>query len=227
MKSTRKSINKNPFKLNLKCLTILLLLIGAFALMTPAQPKKTTKPVSNINKTLSCQIETTVFKCPEDFIKEKDIDENTQLFKQNYKGSITYFFVAILKTEFDDTKVRSVIAERLSGKTSDSFRWKTVDEPLVMDLETKYEKKIVSKLGYNDKLINFVNRYFEFNGQTIVLGYGYDTKNDGLVKLFEEGGSEGDNAIGCNAIATTLNSITKEKKGALQYCTLSLAPASR
>jgi hypothetical protein len=75
-------------------------------------------------------------------------------------------------------------------------------------------------------LVNFVSRYFEFNGKTIVLGYGYDTDSDGLAQLFERGEAIGDNAIGCNAIATTLNSITKEKKGKLQYCSLTALTAS-
>ncbi len=96
-----------------------------------------------------------------------------------------------------------------------------------MNLETKYEKKIVNRLGYNYKLVNFVSRYFEFNGKTIVLGYGYDTDSDGLAGLFEEGDGIGDNAIGCNAIATTLNSITKEKRGNLQYCSITALSASK
>ncbi len=95
-----------------------------------------------------------------------------------------------------------------------------------MNLETKYEKKIVNWLGYKNKLVNFVSRYFEFNEKTIVQGYGYDTDSDGLVQLFERGNAIGDNAIGCNAIATTLNSITKEKKGNLQYCSISALSAS-
>jgi hypothetical protein len=182
---------------------------------------QTKRRVKKSNTVTSCKIGTTLFKCPEDFTKEQIVDGNTILFKQNYEGSIIYFFAAFSQQEFDDTLVRNVIGGKISGKQSDTFRWKDVKVPLVMDLETKYEKKVINRLGYNNKLINFITRYFEYNGKTIVLGYAYDTDSDGLVRLFERGEAIGDNAVGCNAIATTLNSITKEKKGNLQYCTLS------
>lgn len=225
MKSTQKSIDKNPRSSNLKYFFVSLLVIGSFFLTTQGQSKRK-KSVAKVNKTLSCKIGTTVFNCPEDFTKEQITDKDIQLFKRDYEGSITYFFVAIPKTEFDDANIRNSIAEKLSGKPADGFRWKDVSTPLVMDLETKYEKKIVNRIGYNYKLINFVSRYFDFNGKTIVLGYGYDADGDGSVKFFEKGEGIGDNAIGCNAIATTLNSITKEKKGHLQYCSLSGFTAS-
>jgi len=187
---------------------------------------QTKKSVKKSNKAASCKISTINFKCPEDFTKEQVVGENSILFKRNYEGSITYFFVAISQQEFDDTLVRNAIAGKISENPSDVFRWKDVKVPLVMNLETKYEKKVVNRLGYNKKLINFVSRYFEFKGKTIVLGYAYDTDSDGLVRLFERGEAIGDNAIGCNAIATTLNSITKEKKGNLQYCTISALSVS-
>jgi hypothetical protein len=197
---------------------ILLILVCNLTVLT--SQGQTKKPLKTSKKTILCKIGATSFKCPDDFQKEQIIDKNTILFKQNYNGSITYFFVAIPEQEFDDTNIRNIIAGKLSKKNSDIFQWKKVEVPIAMDLETKYEKKIVNRLGYNSKLVNFMSRYFEFNGKTIILGYGYDTDSDGFNELFESGEAIGDNAIGCNAIATTLNSITKEKKGKLQYCSL-------
>ena len=225
MKLRQKPIDKKLTS-NLKHLLVLFLIVGTIVSITQGQSKRK-KAISKVNSTVSCKIATTVFKCPEDFTKEKNIDENIQLFKRNYEGYITYFFVAMPKAEFDDSNLRKTIAEKLSGKSAEDFRWKDINEPLVMNLETKYEKKVVNRIGYNDKLINFISRYFDFNGKTIVLGYGYETEGAGLVNFFEKGEGIGDNAIGCNAIATTLNSITKEKKGNLQYCTLSALSASR
>lgn len=225
MKPNQIQIYKKQNTANLKFIIILLLFVclAAFGVKGQTKRKKTiNKPI----RTTACKIGTTNFRCPKDFVKEQIVGEDTILFKQNNNSSIMYFFVAISRQEFDDTQVRNVIAGKISGKVSDIFRWKDVKEPLAMNLETKYEKKIVNRLGYNYKLINFQSRYFEFNGKTIVLGYGYDTDSDGLVKLFEKGDAIGDNAIGCNAIATTLNSITKENKGNLQYCTLSAFSAS-
>jgi len=225
MKLNQTRINKNRSIFNLKLVVTLLLFFSSVAFTAQGQIKGK-KTVNKSNKASACKIGTTNFKCPDDFVKEQNIDENTILYRQNYEGSIIYFFAAIPQQEFDDTQVKNIIAGKLSGKPSDIFRWKDVKMPLVMNMETKYEKKIVNQLGYNNKLINFVSRYFEFNGKTIVLGYGYDSDSDGLVRLFEKGEAIGDNAIGCNAIATTLNSITKEKKGNLQYCFISGLSAS-
>ena len=219
----KKWINKNPRLLNLRLAILLMLLVCSTTFVIQGQTKKLVK---KSKKATSCKIGTTNFKCPDGFTDEQTVDENTILFKQNYEGSIIYFFVALPREEFDDTLVRNVIAGKISGKQSDIFRWKDVKVPLVMNLETKYEKKVINRLGYNNKLVNFVSRYFEFNGKTIVLGYAYDTDSDGLVRLFERAEAIGDNAIGCNAIATTLNSITKEKKGNLQYCSISGFSAS-
>lgn len=168
-------------------------------------------------KSSACTINAVNFQCPDGFTKVQNIGDAI-LFKQDNEGSVIYFFTAIPKQDFDDTSLRNIVAAGLSGKSADGFRWKDVSEPLMMNLETKFEKRIINRLGYNTKLINFVSRYFEFNGKTIVLGYAYDTDSDGLVKLFESGRAIGDNAVGCNAIATTLNSMTKEKRGKNQYC---------
>jgi hypothetical protein len=196
---------------------LLILVCNLIVINTNGQTKSTLKKSKNA---VSCKIGTTSFKCPDDFQKEQVVDENTILLKQNYSGSIIYFFVAISEQEFDDTKIREIIAGKISKKSSGNFQWKKVEVPFAMNLETKYEKKIINRLGYNNKLVNFMSRYFEFNGKTIILGYGYDTDSDGFNELFESGEAIGDNAIGCNAIATTLNSITGEKKGKLQYCSL-------
>jgi len=225
MKLNKTSINKNRSFSNLKFIIVLLLFAGSVTFAAQGQTKRK-KVVNKSKKAASCKIGTTNFKCPDGFVKDQVVDEHTILFKKTYNGSITYFFVAIPQGEFDDTQVRNIIAGKISGKPTDIFRWKDVKEPLAMNLETKYEKKIVNWLGYKNKLVNFVSRYFEFNEKTIVLGYGYDTDSDGLVQLFERGNAIGDNAIGCNAIATTLNSITKEKKGNLQYCSISALSAS-
>lgn len=211
-------INKNPRGLSLRLAILLVLLVCSNVSIAQGQAKKTVKKSKN---TTSCKIGTINFKCPEGFTKEQNVEENTILFKQNDEGLTTYFFVAFPQKEFDDTIIRNLIAGKISGKQSDVFRWNDVKVPLVMNLETKYEKKVINRLGYNNKLINFVSRYFEFNGKTIVLGYAYDTDSDGSVRLFERAEAIGDNAIGCNAIATTLNSITKEKKRNLQYCFIS------
>ncbi len=181
-----------------------------------------TKNKRTINKS-ACKIGNTNFRCPDYFKQDRIIDKETTLFKYESEGTIVYFFAAVPQKEFDDTIIRNLIAGKINNKPSDVFRWRDVKKPGVMNLETKYETKIVNRLGYNNKMINFVTRYFNFNGKNIVLGYGYDTNSDGLVEIFEKGNAIGDQAVGCNAIATVLNSITKEKKGGLQYCFLNVS----
>lgn len=213
MKNKRKLLN----------LKVFLLLILSVAVVSSVEAQNKLK--KQVEKNALCKIGTTEFKCPNDFKQEQIVDKETILYKYQNEDTTIYFFISIPSKNFDDAAVRNLISAKISGRTSDVFRWKELEEPFVMSLESKYETKIVGQLGYNRKLVNFVSRYFDFNGKIIVLGYGYDTKNDGAKEMFERGDSIGDQAIGCNAIAATLNSITKEKKGDLQHCFIRIKTA--
>jgi hypothetical protein len=89
-----------------------------------------------------------------------------------------------------------------------------------MNLDSKYKKGETNFFGFDGKiLLNFVNRQFSFNRKEIYVGYAYQLDDNDAKSQFENP-SGGENAVGCNAVASLINSITKEKKGKEQYCTI-------
>jgi hypothetical protein len=102
-----------------------------------------------------------------------------------------------------------------------AFRWKEIKEPLMMGMNTTHEKKVTSWLGYNGQhLIHIKAALFKVNDKNVVFGYAWDwgDKFGDKQQRFKKGEEMGDQAIGCNAIATTLNSLTREFPQARQYC---------
>ena len=101
------------------------------------------------------------------------------------------------------------------------FTWKTVDKPLVMGTDTKNKFDVSAVMGLGESNLIEVKGYiFQLDGRTIVLGYLSDwgAASESNRTRFREGSAIGDNAAGCNAVVTTLNSITKEFKEKRQYC---------
>ncbi len=64
----------------LKFIIISLLLIGSVTFTAQGQTKRK-NPADKSNKNASCKIGTTNFKCPDNFVKEQVVGENTILFK--------------------------------------------------------------------------------------------------------------------------------------------------
>jgi hypothetical protein len=120
------------------------------------------------------------------------------------------------------------LAEKITSKLlpseSQNFVWKDIDSPVLMTLESKYQKSAKNIQGFNDKVrVNFVNRHFFFNNKDIFVGYGYEMERDINVRKSFDEGLGGENAIGCNALAEIIFSITREKSKEDANCTLTLS----
>lgn len=187
-----------------------------FATDTFAQRTKTPKrPASGTG----CAIGETRFRCPDGFVPEGAIDSKTKLFRGNGEGARLRVFVSMPLEGFDETLVRAKVARSLAPDSTKEFEWRTM-EPLLMNIESKYESESATSLGFDGStIVNFIRREFKFGEKRIVVGYGYVFKTGATAKEFNEA-LGGDNAVGCNEIATILNSITREHKDARQYCFL-------
>lgn len=172
----------------------------------------------------ACDIGTLRFACPEDFVRLPDVDDTTRLFRFQYKTTVVYFFISVPVAKFDEMIVANSIGRQYSNGAS-PFRWKKMKDPLMMGMKTRYEKKVASLLGYDGYyLINVKSASFKVDDKNIVLGYAWDSgeKLDKQQK-FARAEELGDQGIGCNAVVSTLNSITKEFPQARQYCFSSMA----
>lgn len=92
-----------------------------------------------------------------------------------------------------------------------------------MNMKTKYEPKVFASLGISGEyLLEFKAYVFELKDKKVILGYVSNESDSKKIDeiLFNKGNSLGDNAAGCNAVVTALNSITKEFKEKDQYCFL-------
>lgn len=181
--------------------------------------KKVQKPV--------CKVNNIVFKCPDDFLKPEELDENTVFLKRNYKGLITYLVVSAPNTNFEESLTEN-LAKQITAKIipdkSSSFVWKKIDSSTLMEFESKYQKSVKNIQGFNNKVrVHFVNRHFFFNNRNIFVGYGYEMEGGIDAQESFEAGLGGDNAIGCNALSEVIFSITKEKYKKDKNCSLTLS----
>jgi hypothetical protein len=167
-----------------------------------------------------CAVKGFLFDCPEDFVKEDTISSESIIFKGDSDNLVTYLFISTSIGFADKDKVVKKIAENFGSTESKKLQLKDITEPLLMDLDSKYKKSENSFFGFDGKiLLNFVNRQFSYKGKKIYIGYAYKL-DDTDAKAEFENPSSGENAVGCNAVASLINSITKEKKDKEQYCTL-------
>jgi len=180
--------------------------------------KKTTKPI--------CKVSSLIFKCPDDYSMPENLDESTVFLKNDYKSSITYNFVSVPGENFDEKSLTENVATQLAAKLLPAepqrFIWKELEDPSLMDFQSKYQLTLKSVLGFNNNIrVNFVSRHFSFNKKDIFVGYLYVMDRGEEAKTAFERGFGGDNAIGCNALAEIVYSITKEKLGKDEFpCTL-------
>jgi len=188
----------------------------AFATGALAQRTKTTKRTAS---NAGCAIGETRFRCPDGFVSEGAIDSKTKLFRGSGEGARLRVFVSMPLEGFDETLVRAKVARSLVPESTKEFEWRTM-EPLLMNIESKFESESATALGFDGStIVNFIRREFRFGEKRIVVGYGYVFRTAATQKEFNEA-LGGDNAVGCNEIATILNSITREHKDARQYCFL-------
>lgn len=83
-----------------------------------------------------------------------------------------------------------------------------------MDLDTKLLTSVADLLGFNGtNRVQFLGRYFSFKQKNFLVGYGYSMEDRGVDEASRgfQMALGGDNAIGCNATAEVIFSITKEK----------------
>lgn len=159
---------------------------------------------------------------PDDFERLADINVSTSLFKYQNKKTVLYFFVSIPNSSFDEEEVRNSISDYYSQPKDPEFSWKVQKDPFMMQMKTKFEKSFGASLGFDGKtLINLKTATFKVQDRSIIFGYVWEwddvtDKNE----RFNRADAIGDQAIGCNAIVNTLNSITNEYPGEPQYCFL-------
>ncbi|HSK73810.1 MAG TPA: hypothetical protein VK892_19085 [Pyrinomonadaceae bacterium] len=210
-------------KLN-KIFTILLIVFSFLMAnsQTNAQVEQTEKSSASKKQTSSCSIGTINFTCPDGFTKEETTVKNTLLFRKEYMDLVTYLFVSVPSGNFEEAKIKETIAGKFSPNTAKKFVWKEVKNPLLMNLESSYKKSAKNLLGFDGKrLFNYLDRSFSFKNKNIFVGYVYEMKDVDVENHFKKG-LGGENAVGCNAVASIINSVTKEKEGEKQYCSLSI-----
>lgn len=172
----------------------------------------------------SCRIGPTTFACPKGFDSLPDIDANTRLFRLKETKTPLFLVVAVPSGEFIDSNLKAALEKYFSDSQGSIFQWKAVKNPLTMELHTKYEKSFSASFGLRDThLLELKSFVFSVKGKKVLIGYVYDWGEEPMMnkRLFEKGEGLGDTAVGCNAVVTLLNSITKEFKEMNQYCTLS------
>jgi hypothetical protein len=180
-------------------------------------------------KSANCKVSTLTFECPDGFIKSVSPDATSRLFKYNEEGSIVYFFVANPKRAFSPASIMRAIGRQYSP--SSNFEWKRSKSVFMMNMKTKYKSELGAWLGFDGKsVLNLKTASFVVNGKKVVFGYSWEENNIGNAtaarRIFDRAEALGDHAVGCNAIATALNSITKEFEGDHQYCYLMSMPAA-
>lgn len=185
-----------------------------------AQTANNKKSKTPKNTGSQCLVKGLSFDCPDDFVKDDKIGDKTLIFKSTEGGLLTYLFVSTSTGFADKAEIQKRIAGKFNSSKPNKFVWKNVETSLFMNLRTKYKKSESSFFGFNDDiLLNLINRQFLFKNQEIYIGYVYEMK-DSDPKIQFENPLGGENAGGCNAVVTLLNSITRESKQKKQYCYL-------
>jgi hypothetical protein len=208
------------------CLILTFLLLYTNSQVSAQGKRKKKLTVKKVEKSI-CKVNNITFKCPDGFSKPEKLDENAILLKRSYEGSITYLTVLAPNSNSEEGLTENLakqIIAKLLPNDSQNFVWKNIDSSALMDFNSKHQKSVENIQGFNDKIrFNFVNRHFFFNNNDIFIGYGYEMeKEENARKLFDEG-LGGDNAIGCNALAEVIFSITKEKIKKDEICSLTLS----
>lgn len=189
------------------CLALILL----FGIPVVAQPKPAT----------ICEVGNIKFSCPEDFEKLPNVDPTTSLFKFQYKDILVYFFVANPSGKFDQNVVMNSIAGYYPGGAAAPFKWKGIKENQMGRLGTAHEKELGAWTGFDGThLIHLRTASFKHQDQNVVFGYAWDwgSKAENKPEKFKKGADLGDQSFGCNAVASTWNSVTREFAQARQYC---------
>ncbi len=169
-------------------------------------------------------IGTTKFICPAGFVMLPEVDRKTRLFQSKDKENSLYLFVSVPTGEFVDSTVKKAIENQYAANPGNAFQWKPVKNPMTMDVKTKHENRVTASFGLWDKhLVELKAFIFSVKGKIIVIGYASDWGEEPWLnkRLFDKGEGLGDTAVGCNAVVTLLNSITREFKEKKQYCSLS------
>ncbi len=172
-------------------------------------------------KQAACEVGSIKFTCPEDFEKLPNVDPTTSLFKFQYKDTVLYFFVANPSGKFDHNLVMNAVTGFYPGGTVAPFRWKEMKDSPMMSMRGQHEKQVGSWLGYDGThLINLKSAHFKLDDKNVIFGYAWDwgSKVSNKQSQFKKADDLGDQAIGCNTVATTLNSLTKEFPQFRQYC---------
>ena len=172
-----------------------------------------------------CKVGATDFKCPEYFKAVKVSDPSISVFKYTESGNPLYFFIADPAAAYSAEAVGKAVLGLSSPSATPDVKWKEVTDPLVMSTRTKYKYKLTALMGLSsEKFVEVKSFAFDLKGSKLVLGYVSDWSEDGIgtnQRRFAAGKGFADNASGCNAVVTILNSITREFKEPRQYCYLS------
>ena len=164
-----------------------------------------------------CDVGSLKFTCPEDFSKLPNLDASTSLFKFEHRDTVVYFFVSVPNGSFDETATANAIGRYYASATP--FRWKKPKDPLTMTMKTYLERETTSLIGFDGtSLISFRSTEFKIDNKNVVFGYVWDDKSRNKADKFKKAEGFEDQGIGCNAVASTLNSITRESPQARQYC---------
>lgn len=177
-----------------------------------------------------CSVGTTRFDCPDYFMELKGDDNSLRIFKYKEAGNNLYFFAFDSSTSFDVAKVGEAIKSYYPKTAVQELTWKTVKDPLTMDTKTKYKYDLIASMALGATTLFEVKGFvFQLADKKVVLGYISDWTEDVNTnrRRFQNGKGFADNAAGCNAVVSVLNSITKEFKDPKQYCFLSAIGASK
>lgn len=173
----------------------------------------------------SCAVGGVRFTCPSKYFKEISTGKgDTRIFKYKEAGNELYFFMSVPDRAFNPEVVGGIVIKTYPNSSKENFEWKPVIDPWVMEMETKYKYEVVASMGISKtKLFEVKGFVFVLNGRNIVLGYVSDWSEDPTIDriLYQTGKGFGDNAPGCNAVMTALNSVTKEFREREQRCSLS------
>jgi hypothetical protein len=196
-----------------------------FVSPTKAQDEKD-KTVSAKQSESQCAVEGFSFDCPDDFVINDKIEKKSIIFESNSGSLLTYLFISTSPKFTDKNKIGRKIAENFGSFDVKNLKWKNLDRPFFMTLNSKYKKGETNYFGFDGvNLLNFIVRQFSFQGKDIYVGYAYKIAENDTKERFENQ-LGGENAVGCTAVASWRNLVTKEKKEKKQYCTLSIKIAS-
>ncbi|MBV9240386.1 MAG: hypothetical protein JO314_00110 [Acidobacteria bacterium] len=147
-----------------------------------------------------------------------------------YQRDKTLIYLMIAKPS-DSTTVpesKQLFEKYFAGKKGSEFEWKRAKSSLMMSVQTRYQPTLAGWLGSDgEHFVDFKVAEFTVDKQAITIGYAFDWADSriiGLQQRFASGEGVGDQAIGCNALVSVLNSVTREFPEKKQYCSLSTLP---